>query len=101
MDNEVYSKLNNSINIKFDIGTKLLNADGSNEEGIIEKLSPYLYNNLETRLFQLSRSVPALTFDEVTVGGPDAKMKAGNPLRVPSAGESTVTFNKLQLLDFT
>jgi len=101
LENEVYSKLNNSINIKFNIGTQLLNADGSNEEGIIEKLAPYLYNNLEIRLFQLSRSVPTIPFDEITVAGPGAKMKAGNPLKTPSAGESTVTFNKLQLLDFT
>jgi hypothetical protein len=103
--NDDYSNLNNAITITFENGAQLLNADGSNEDGIIEKSSPYFYNDVKTRLFQLTLAIPAQPNECVGVdkGAPDGtiKMKDGTPLREPTSGVSTNTFNKLQLLDFT
>lgn len=102
LDNEDYAKLNNSIKIKFEDSTQLLNADGSNGDGIIENLAPYYYNDIKTRLFQLSLSPTTTPPNEfVGVDGIYARMKDGAPLKVPTTGESTATFSKLQLLDFT
>lgn len=115
IDTESYENLNDATVISFDTGDLTLNSDGSNSTGQIENLAPYGYRDVETRLFAISLSIPDPdyeivgtesgtadpSFNAAKAAGRVLTMKDGAPLHAPTAGESTQTFSKLVLLDFT
>lgn len=59
LETENYDKLNNSSSITIGNNPpETVNSDGSNEDGLIEKIAPDNYKNVKNRLFELSRGVP-------------------------------------------
>lgn len=54
---ELVNNFSNCTSITFDSGTQLLNCDGTNEDGTIEKLAPYNYTSITQRLFELAREI--------------------------------------------
>lgn len=113
---DTYANLNQAVTIRFNSTDHLLNADGSNVEGNIEKLAPYGYKDVSARLFELSRSVKKdsthqLDMDYVvtSLSGLDSTIisdgrallvKEGAPLRPIPAGVSTAQYNNLLLIAF-
>lgn len=113
---ENYNNLNDSIYIEFTEDTLLLNADGSNSDGELEKLAPFDYKDINSRLFELARSVKKnsttnLDYDyvvtdidnadeEAVTDGRVLLVKEGSPLRPIPVGISTAQYNNLLLLAF-
>lgn len=54
---DVVDNFDNCTTIDFTGGPQVLNCDGSNSGGAIEKLAPYNYNDVANRLFELAREV--------------------------------------------
>ena len=112
--NDSYENLNDSIVIAFDDGDLTLSADGSNSTGNIENLAPYGYKNARSRLFEISLGIPQQpyeivgteegtedsAYDDAKSEGRVVKMTDGYLLKTPPTGATTLTFNKLLLLDF-
>lgn len=110
---EIYSNLNFCVPIVFNSGTQILNADGSNTNGLIESLDPFGYKDPKNRLFSISASVPIQPYE--IIGTTDAAsnqsaaisagrfmyMRDGKPMKQPPTGATSSTFNNLLLLDFT
>lgn len=90
---EVVDNFDNCTTIEFTGGTQTLNCDGSNEDGTIEKLAPYNYNDIETRLFELARQIIVradedLYQDFVVCGIP---VQANDPSSVEDAIDEVAT----------
>ncbi len=114
MVDEVYDGLNDSTSIQFTESTLLLNSDGSNDDGYIQNLEPFHYNDVANRLFSISLSIPPPDyqivgtssgtadsgFDTAKSNGDVVTMTDGAPLKKPPSHSTTATFNKLMLLDF-
>lgn len=114
MPDEVYNKLNGATTIAFDVGDTVVNADGSNDAGVIENLAPFGYRDVNSRLFEISLGIPSQPyeivgtvngvsdseFDDDKAAGRVVQMTDGYLLKTPPTGASTITFNKLSLLDF-
>jgi hypothetical protein len=114
LTSEVYDKLNEAVTIAFDDGDFVLNSDGSNSAGVIENLAPYGYKDARTRLFEISLGIPQQpyeivgtttatadsSFNTARTDGRIVTMRDGYLLKTPPSGATTLTFNKLLLLDF-
>ncbi len=96
---EEYTNLNGEIvPITFDgPDIQLLNADGSNEDGTVESISPYYFNDVKTRLFELSLGL--LPLDNEVLDSDN--VISGALLNPPTVGNSTAQYNKLLFLDFS
>lgn len=115
---EVYSKLNNSTPIEFTDGTRILNADGSNNNGTIELLAPYGYTDIN-RLFSISLGIEGIADQYISTevvehmsteqaaytaakhNNAVLTVTEGKPLEEPTTGLGTRQFPKLSLLSFT
>lgn len=122
LEHEVYSNLNGATLLEFQepsepVYSLLLNADGSNASGTIEKLAPSFYIDVEARLFELSRGVkkdpdtalpgdyvivsPITPDDTAVAEGRIMTVKEGQLLRAIPEGVTTQQYNNLLLLDFS
>ncbi len=96
---EEYTNLNGEVvPIIFDIeGLQRFNADGSDENGAMWHSAPYYYNNVKTRLFELSLGLLPLENEILD----SENVLSGGLLNSPTPGDSTAEFNKLLFLDFS
>lgn len=107
IDPEEYSNLNGDIvEIAFtDESKSPTNADGSNSSGVLESLDPYFFNEPTQRLFGISKGLPPPPYETVysiNATNPGAAQIIDGALRrTPTAGDSTIQFNKLLFLDFS
>lgn len=107
VETEIFENLNGEIiDINFtDEEVANTSADGSDEDGAIQKLAPFYYNSATSRLFEITKALKAQPFETVTTTTStttsDAKVISG-ALRVsPTSGDSTAEFNKFLFLDFS
>jgi len=117
VETDDYELLNDAITIEFDTGEQTLNADGSNEDGELENLEPYGFNDVKSRLFELSLAVKksssedldydyvatdeSLVDGDVVTEGRLLIVKDGRPLKEIPEGATTAQYNNLSLLDFS
>lgn len=120
MPTETYSELNGATPITFSEGnTQILNADGSNSDGAIEKIAPLDYLDVKKRLFSVGKSPervdeqvycnePTSLIDDDSGGTIGMVVNMGSvdsngyaiPVRPIPVGASTATYSTLLLLKF-
>lgn len=107
IDVEVFSNLNGEVvDIAFtDPDVANTSADGSNETGEIEKLAPFYYNSVNSRLFEIAKALATQPFEMVSSSSSviegDVTVIEGKLRTSPSTGNSTAEFNKFLFLDFS
>lgn len=107
VEQEVYTNLNGElVDIDFSSPIDALNADGSNEDGEIEKLAPFYYNDVNARLFSVTKGLLAQPYEAVTsadssITPTDVTVISGALRGTIVAGSSTAQVNKLLFLDFS
>ena len=104
MPNELYNNFQNMVNIEFSGGPQMLNADGSNDSGVIERLAPFGYKDIKARLFAIGKGgPPGLETEGVKSNTDDPAFSFvddGNVTTNYLSGLSTREVRRIQLLNF-